>query len=60
MNSERVHCYLQENQNEIRHSRKKQAVEALRKRSEFENGLAIEAYEDEKFVNWHYWLQFVD
>jgi hypothetical protein len=28
---------------------KSQAVEALRKRSEFENGLAIKAYEDETF-----------
>jgi Nitrile hydratase, alpha chain len=28
---------------------KSQAIEALRKRSEFENGLAIKAYEDETF-----------
>ncbi|MCY7366709.1 MAG: NHLP leader peptide family RiPP precursor [Chamaesiphon sp.] len=30
-------------------AQKSQAIEALRKRSEFENGLAIKAYEDETF-----------
>lgn len=48
MQNESIAIYRKNNM-KLDTAQKSQAIEALRKRSEFENGLAIKAYEDETF-----------